>query len=257
MSFTNKVAVITGGASGIGLAAARRLGAQGARLCISTSNQAKLDRAVPTLQSEGHEVIGVRADVRDMAQVQALAAAALAAYGRIDILLCSQGFSAFSNVVDHDDALWEQVIDVDLIGCYRCAKAVLPTMLRQKWGRIIFVSATSAFRCEAAWTAKCSAKSGVLGLTRGLALEVAEHGITVNMLAPAWVRTERADFAIGEQARREGKPVDEKWAEVVASYPMRRVTEPEEQADLILYVASEAARSLTGQSIALTAGAEW
>lgn len=257
MSLEGRVAVITGGASGIGLATARRFGEQGAKLCISTRNQDKLNRAVPELQGAGYDAIGVRADVREMAQVQAAAAAALAAYGRIDILVCSQGFSAFGNVVDHDDALWEQVIDVDLIGCYRCAKAVLPSMIQNKWGRIIFVSATSAFRCEPAWTAKCSAKTGVLGLTRGLSLEVAEYGITVNMIAPAWVRTERADFAVSEQARREGKPVEQKWAEIVASYPMKRVTEPEEQADLILYLVSDASRGLTGQAIALTAGAEW
>ncbi len=257
MSLEGRVAVITGGASGIGLATARRFGAGGARLCISTSNQEKLERAVPLLKSEGYDAIGVRADVREMAEVKSMAAAALEAFGRIDILVCSQGFSAFGNVVEHDDDLWEKVIDVDLIGCYRCSKAVLPAMLQQKWGRIVFVAATSAFRCEAAWTAKCSAKSGVLGLTRGLSLEVAQHGITVNMIAPAWVRTERADFAVREQARREGKPVEQLWSEIVASYPMKRVTEPEEQADLILYLASEAARGLTGQAIALTAGAEW
>ncbi len=257
MSFDERVVMITGGASGIGLATARRFGAQGAKLVISTSNQAKLDRAVPLLQNEGYDALGVQADVRDMAQVQAVAAAAVEAYGRLDILVCSHGFSAFGNVVDHDDALWQQVLDVDLIGCYRCAKSALPAMLRQKWGRIVFVAATSAFRCEAAWTAKCSAKSGLLGLMRGLSLEVAEHGVTVNTICPAWVRTERADFAVTEQARREGKPVEQLWKEIVNGYPMKRVTDPEEQADLILYLASDAARGLTGQAIALTAGAEW
>jgi NAD(P)-dependent dehydrogenase (short-subunit alcohol dehydrogenase family) len=257
MLLDGRVAIITGGASGIGLATARRFGAEGARLCVATSNQQKLDRAVPALSAEGYSAIGVRADVQNMAEVRAMAAAALQAFGRIDILVCSHSFSAFGNVVEHDDTLWEKVIDVDLIGCYRCSKAVLPSMLNQKWGRIIFISATSAFRCEPAWTAKCSAKTGLLGLTRGLALEVAEHGITVNAICPAWVRTERAEFAMSEQAKREGRPVEQLWAETVAAYPMKRVTEPEEQADLILYLASEAARGLTGQAIALTAGAEW
>jgi NAD(P)-dependent dehydrogenase (short-subunit alcohol dehydrogenase family) len=257
MSLEGRVAVITGGASGIGLATARRFGEQGAKLCISTSNQAKLDRAVPALQAEGFDAIGVRADVREMAEVKAMAAAALEAFGRIDILVCSQGFSAFGNVVDHDDALWEQVIDVDLIGCYRCAKAVLPAMIAQGWGRVVFVTATSAFRCEPAWTAKCSAKTGVLGLVRGLSLEVAAHGITVNTICPAWVRTERGEFAVREQAKRDGKPFEQLWSEIAASYPMKRITEADEQADLILYLASDAARGLTGQAIALTAGAEW
>src|SRR5262245_1521116 len=106
MSLEGRVAVITGGASGIGLATAPSLGAQGARLCISTSSQAKLDRAVPALRAEGYDVVGALADVREMSQVTAMAATALDAFGRIDILVCSQGFSAFGNVVDQAEDLW-------------------------------------------------------------------------------------------------------------------------------------------------------
>jgi NAD(P)-dependent dehydrogenase (short-subunit alcohol dehydrogenase family) len=226
-------------------------------LCIATSNQDKIDRAVPSLLREGFEVLGVPVDVRQTASVQTMVSDTLDAFGRIDILVCSHGYSNFGDVVDQDEDEWLKVLDVDLIGCYRCSKAALPGMLKQKWGRIIYVSATSAFRCEAGWTAKCTAKTGLLGLTRGLALEVAQHNITVNAVCPAWVRTERAEFAVGQQAKRDGKPPEQLWEEIVAAYPMKRVTEPDEQADLMLYLASEAARSMTGQAIALTAGAEW
>jgi NAD(P)-dependent dehydrogenase (short-subunit alcohol dehydrogenase family) len=257
MLLENRVALITGGASGIGLATARRFGREGAKLCIATSNQDKIDRAVPSLLREGFEVLGVPVDVRQTASVQTMVSDTLDAFGRIDILVCSHGYSNFGDVVEQDEDEWLKVLDVDLIGCYRCSKAALPGMLKQKWGRIIYVSATSAFRCEAGWTAKCTAKTGLLGLTRGLALEVAQHNITVNAVCPAWVRTERAEFAVGQQAKRDGKPPEQLWEEIVAAYPMKRVTEPDEQADLMLYLASEAARSMTGQAIALTAGAEW
>jgi NAD(P)-dependent dehydrogenase (short-subunit alcohol dehydrogenase family) len=254
---SGKTALITGGASGIGLATARRFGSEGAKLCIATKNQAKLDRAVPALREAGCETIGVAADVRSTDQVMDMAAAALDAYGRIDILVCSHGYSHFGNVVEQEESEWMKVLDVDLGGCYRCSKAVLPSMLAQKWGRIIYVSATSAFRCEAGWTAKCSAKTGLLGLTRGLALEVAAHGITVNAICPAWVRTERAEFAMREQAKMKAISYEEMWQQTVAAYPMKRITEPQEQADLLLYLASDAASGMTGQAIALTAGAEW
>ena len=257
MLLDGKVAVITGGASGIGLAAAQRFAAEGARLFIATKNQEKLDRAVPMLCEKGFEAVGMRVDVRQMDEVKAMAAGALESFGRIDILVCSHGYSHFGNVVDQEEEEWVKVLDVDLMGCFRCSKAVLPAMIRQKSGRILYVAATSSFRCEASWTAKCSAKTGLLGLTRGLALEVAQHGITVNSVCPAWVKTERADFAVREQAKRQGKPYEQLWQEIVAAYPMKRVTEPEEQADLMLYLSSDAARGMTGQAISLTAGAEW
>ena len=257
MSFDKKVVIITGGASGIGLATARKFGEQGASLCVATSNQEKIDHAVPLLEKEGYDTIGIHVDVRKMHSVMEMVDKVMDRFGQIDILICSHGYSHFGDVVDQPEEEWINVLDVDLIGSYRCSKAVLPPMLDKKWGRIIFVAATSSFRCEPSWTAKCSAKTGLLGLTRGLALEVAGEGVTVNSICPAWVKTERAEFAVQEQAIRDGISVADLWEKTVKKYPMNRITEPEEQADLMLYLASESARSLTGQAIALTGGSEW
>jgi NAD(P)-dependent dehydrogenase (short-subunit alcohol dehydrogenase family) len=252
-----KVAVVTGGASGIGLATAKRFAEEGARVAIATKNEEKLTRGLEKLRAAGFQAIGELVDVRSTGDLERLTRRTLESYKRIDILICSHGYSHFGHVVEQPEEEWLKVIDVDLGGCYRASKAVLPAMLSQQSGRIIFVSATSAFHCEPSWTAKCSAKTGLLGLTRGLALEVAAQGITVNMICPSWVRTERGEFAMREQAKRQNISYDEMWEKVLASYPMKRITLPEEQADLMLYLASDSARSMTGQAIALTAGAEW
>ena len=257
MPLDGKVVLITGGASGIGLATAQRFGEMGAKLCIATSNDEKIRAAVPRLKNMGFNVVGVHVDVRKMNSVHSMVDEAISSFGKVDILICSHGYSHFGDVIDQPEDEWMRVLDTDLTGCYRCSKAVLPSMIDAKWGRIIFVAATSSFRCEPSWTAKCSAKTGLLGLTRGLALEVAGQGVTVNSICPAWVKTERADFSIKEQAAREGVSVGDLWKRTVQKYPMNRITEPEEQADLMLYLASESARSMTGQSIALTGGAEW
>jgi 3-hydroxybutyrate dehydrogenase len=252
-----KVAVITGGASGIGLATARRFAEEGAKLAIATKNEEKLAQGLQSLREAGFAAIGEVVDVRRMAELERFAQQTMGAFGRIDILVCSHGYSHFGQVVDQPEEEWLKVIDIDLAGCYRSSRVVLPAMLAQQWGRIIFVSATSAFRCEPSWTAKCSAKTGLLGLTRGLALEVAAQGITVNMICPSWVRTERGEFAMREQAKQQNISYEAMWEKVLAAYPMKRITLPEEQADLMLYLASDAARSMTGQALPLTAGAEW
>lgn len=213
MSLARKVALITGGAGGIGLAAARRFGAAGANLCIADSNQDELEQAGASLGEGGFEVMAMHLDVRRLSTVQAMVAATLDVFGRIDILVCAHGLA------QPTEAEWEKFVEVQFIGCYRCSQAVLPMMRQQGWGRIMYVSTpSSAGRGQPGWTAHASATSGLAGLTRSLALEVADQGITVNLLCPDLSRNE-----------------------------------PEEQADFILYLAGESARGLTGQVMGMTA----
>jgi NAD(P)-dependent dehydrogenase (short-subunit alcohol dehydrogenase family) len=216
MSLVGKVALITGGASGLGLAAARRFGIAGANLCIAANNQDELERAGAILGKDGFEVMAMHVDLRRLSTVQAMVAAALDVFGRLDILVCAHS-SAQPTETD-----WDKTIDLELNGCYRCSQAVLPLMRQQGWGRIIYVASPPVERGQPDWTAYASAKAGLIGLTRSLALEVVDQGITVNLLCP------------GE-----------------------KLSEPEELADLMLYLAGESARGLTGQVMGMTVGAEW
>lgn len=216
MTLAGKVALITGGASSFGLAAARRLGAAQINLCIAGSNQDELEQAGATLGEDGFEVMAMRIDVQRTSTIQATVAAALDVFGRIDILVCAH------SLVQPAKTDWEKTIDLELNGCYHCSEAVLPIMRQQGWGRIIYVAAPPVEHGQPGWTARYSARAGLTGLTRALARDVAAQGITVNLLCPAGVKTE-----------------------------------VEEQAELILYLAGETARGLTGQVIGLTAGVGW
>jgi NAD(P)-dependent dehydrogenase (short-subunit alcohol dehydrogenase family) len=210
------------------------------------------------IEKIGGQAIAITADVSVPEDTRRMVQETVKALDKVDILVAAAGIFTYGHVVDHDDDAWLNLLKVNLYGIYLSNKAVLPVMIENRWGRIINLSATSAFTAAPGWSAQCAAKSGILGLTRALALEVADKGITVNAICPAWVRTPGADEAAEVESKAMGMTVDEYWKWTIKNYyPMGRITEPEEQAHLMLYIASEEAAGLTGQAICLTAGSPW
>jgi len=258
MRLKDRVALITGGGRGIGRAAAILFSQEGARVALVGRGREPLEVVRREVEAGGGAAVVIQGDVSLPEDTRRMAEETMTAFGRIDILIASAGIFTYGHVLDHDDHAWLNLLRVNLYGIYLSDKAVLPAMIQNRWGRIINVSATSAFTAAPGWSAQCSAKAGILGLTRALALEVATQGITVNAITPAWVRTEGADEAAAVEARAMGMTLDEYWQWTIKTYyPMGRITEPEEQARLMLYLASDEAAGLTGQAIALTAGSPW
>ena len=258
MKLADRVALITGGSGDIGRATALLFAEQGARIALVSRNRDGVEDVRRTVESRGSEAIAIAADVSDPTDAYRMATETVEAFGRIDVLVAAAGVFAYGHVVDHDDQAWLDLLRVNLYGVYLSDKAVLPSMIENGWGRIINVSATSAFTGSPGWSAQCAAKTGILGLTRALALEVADKGITANAICPAWVRTGGADEAAEIESDALGMTVDEYWEWTIDNfYPMGRITEPEEQAHLMLYMASAEAKGLTGQAICLTAGSPW
>ncbi len=258
MKLKDRVALITGGSRGIGRATALLFAKEGAKIALVARNKEGVEAVRKEIEKGGGRAISIAADVSVPEETRRMVEETVGAFGKVDILVAAAGIFTYGHAVDHDDDAWLNLLKVNLYGVYLSNKAVLPVMIKNGWGRIINLSATSAFTAAPGWSAQCAAKSGILGLTRALALEVADKGITVNAICPAWVRTPGADEAAEVESKAMGMTVDGYWKWTIENYyPMGRITEPEEQAHLMLYIASEEAAALTGQAICLTAGSPW
>jgi len=176
-------------------------------------------------------------------------------FGRLDILINNAGASGRTPIQDPDDAKWLNIIAVNLTGTYLCSKLVVPHMLSQKYGRIVNLSSVLGRFGVSGYLAYCTAKHGVLGFTKALALEVASQGITVNAICPTWVDTAMARQGIEETAAIIGISADEFRTQAINAVPIKRMAEADEVAGLVVYLCSKEASALTGQALNVCGGA--
>jgi 3-hydroxybutyrate dehydrogenase len=271
---TGKTALITGGLTGQGLSIARALAAEGANIAAgSYVGQAQGRSGDAAAYPDSEVAAGVRSeiaalggkvhaghlDVRDGASIASFIAAAEAACGAIDILVNAAGTTAEQPVCGHSDELWVKIIDTNLTGAFRMIRAVMPGMIARRWGRIINIGSTAA---SVGWKdnpAYCASKSGLLGLTRCVALEGAAHGVTAVMISPTWVETELMRRNVAQVVAREGKgrSLDQAMAEIAAQNPQQRIIQPQEIAALAVFLCGDLARGITMENIQVTGGALW
>jgi 3-hydroxybutyrate dehydrogenase len=246
-----KIAIVTGAASGIGLAVARDFAKQGIRVTLS-------DIDVAGGQAAAAELPGARFQAADMtksADIERLVADTIAAEGQVDILVNNAGIQYVAPITEFPEAKWRQIIDLMLTAPFLLTKAVLPEMYTRKWGRIINIASVHALRASAFKSAYVSAKHGLLGLTRVTALEGAEHGVTCNAICPSYVRTPLVEKQIADQARVHGIPESEVVEKImVAEAPIHRLLEPEEVAQLVTYLCTDAASGITGSAQSIDCG---
>jgi 3-oxoacyl-[acyl-carrier protein] reductase len=238
MRFEGRVVVVTGAARGIGAVCAEAFTREGARVAVVDLDGAGADLTAKRLRDQGADALAFRADAAGAADVGAMIDTVTDRWGRVDVLVNNAGgFAAIRATEDIPDAEWDLILRSNLTSAFVCARAVLPAMKRQRGGRIVNVSSvvarSGAVRTTAHYTA---AKAGVIGFTRHLAAEVAEHGITVNAVAPGTTATERV-IALR---------TPEQTAQLAQTIPLRRLGEPVDIADGILFLASDAARWITG-----------
>lgn len=269
----NRSAVITGGLTGQGLAIAEALARAGAAVAVGSYlgsggrqgdaaaylESEELDSVRARLAGHGGKVFAGHLDVRDGGAIDAFLDAARAECGPPDILVNAAGTTAEHPVCGHPDALWDKIVDTNLTGAFRMIRACLPGMIERGWGRVINIGSTAA---NVGWKdnpAYCASKSGLLGLTRCVALEGAAHGVSCVMISPTWVETElmRRNVAQVAEAEGRGRSGADLMAEIAAENPQHRLIQPEEIAQTALFLCSDAAKGITMEEIRITGGALW
>ncbi|WP_030621966.1 SDR family NAD(P)-dependent oxidoreductase [Streptomyces fulvoviolaceus] len=242
MSLQGKVAVVTGGARGIGQGVATVLAAKGAAVAVWDLNIEGAEKTVAEIQEAGGTAIAVGGDAADAAAVAASAARTRAELGPVAILVNNAGITAYEPFTSITEASWDRMIGINLKGPFLVTQELVPDMLDAGWGRIVNISSSSAQTGAPAMAHYAASKGGVIGLTRALAVEYIEKGITVNHVPPGFIDTPLV---------RQG-PVDVEA--VAAMMPMKRAGTPEDVAHAVAYLASEEAGYVTGQTFSVNGG---
>ncbi len=246
-----RVAVVTGGASGIGAATGARFAAEGARVVFADLDEAAAKRQAASV---GKGAIGVGADVVDEASVAAMAEAARRAFGPIDILVNSAGIMRKAWVADMARALWDQVIAVNLTGTFLASKAVLPDMIAKQRGRIINIASIAGKVGEPTASAYSASKFGVIGFTRSLAIEVAKHDVLVNAICPGPIATPLGEQGWREGAEIEGVGLDRIMTRVNGRSPLGRLGTVEQVGRMAAFIASDDCDFTTGSAFNVDGG---
>lgn len=250
-----KVVWISGAARGIGYEIATTFARHGARVVLTDRDEQQLTTVIQQLQRDGLACEGQVCDVSSPSAVQEALEQVAATYGRIDVLINNAGFQHVASIEEFPVDTFQEMMQVMLVAPFVAMKTVFPIMKRQRWGRVINIASINGLVGFAGKAGYNSAKHGVIGLTKVAALEGAAHGITVNALCPGYVDTPLVRNQFEDLARNRQVPLSKVLDEVLYPLiPQKRLLSPREVADYALFLASEAARGITGQAIVIDGG---
>lgn len=255
MRLEKRVALITGASRGIGRAIAFELSRAGARIVIADLDRAAAEKTAEQIQAEtGLAAMGWQMDVTKYDQIEAVVGQTLKRFDKIDILVNNAAANAKNWVKDLPEKVWNRIIGTNLTGTFLCSKAVLPAMIERNYGRIINIASIAGKQGEAAGSAYCSSKFGVIGFTQCLALEVAQNNILVNAVCPGPIQTELGELGIRQDAELRGQDPDEFRQWFIDRTPFKRQGTCEQVAKMVLFIASDDCDFTTGAAFNVNGG---
>jgi len=255
LKLAGKVAIVGGGSSGIGYAIARELAGEGARLVVWARRQDALDAAAARIRREtGAQVTAVAADVAIPADNARIVDAAVAAFGRVDILVNNDGAPPLGALLEFDDAAWQKAIQQNLMSVIRASRAAIPHMRAVGGGRIINITALSARQPAAGFGLSVATWAGLIGYAKTLSLEVGPDNITVNTICPGRVDTPLSQRGFARAAQGDAARAEEMLNALIRGTPMRRIGAPEDIAGAVAFLASPQAGYITGVTLPIDGG---
>lgn len=253
----SKVALVTGSTSGIGLAIARRLARGGYKVVVNgLESEAEARAALAEVAAEaGLPPVYLHADLADGEASHGLAQEVIARLGRLDVVVNNAGIQKVAPVDEFPPADWSRIVSVSLDNAFHIIRAALPSMKARGWGRIVNTASAHGLRVSPFKSAYVATKHAVVGLTRTVALEVAEEGVTCNAICPGYVWTPLVAAQVADQARVHGMSEEDVVRKVMlAPQPTRRFVQPEEVAEMAFYLTGDIARSITGAALSIDGG---
>ena len=249
MRIDGKVALVSGGGTGIGAATARRFASEGAKVVVTGRRPEPIEAVAAEIRG-----LAVAGDTTDEAHVGAAVDAARESFGGLDIVVACAGTGFFGSVADLDDHGWQQTLDVNVTGAFRLVRAALPSLIERAGGSIVLVSSTAAFVSGTENVAYETSKAAMLGLARSLAVDYGPFGVRANAICPGWVVTPLGDYSMESLVEKWGISREDAYRHVTKHTPLRRAATAEEVASCCLFLACDESAIVTGTALIADCG---